>query len=66
MKLNILRIKELMIEKGLNQRDLAKKSDINECTLSLILKGNKISRFKTISKLSKGLEVEVSEIVEER
>ena len=56
MRLDIMKIKQIMLHKGISQRDIAIKGNINNSVLCRILKGtNEKSNFKTIKKIADGL-----------
>lgn len=64
MSLNILRIQQIMLEKGINQKEIATIGDIQTSTLSKILSGKtKRTNIKTIYKIAKGLDVDPKDIV---
>ena len=66
MRLDIVKIKQIMLHKGISQRDIAIKGNINNYVLCRILKGtNEKSNFKTIKKIADGLEVKPEEIIKE-
>lgn len=66
MALNILKIKEIMLKKGMNQTEIAKKSKIQKSTVSKILSGKtKKTNIKTIHNIAKALEVDPIEITKE-
>lgn len=66
MELDIKKINDVMIERGIMQKELAENSKIQEATLSKILNG-KVSKpnRKTIHSIAKGLNVNPSDIVKE-
>ena len=66
MRLDIMKIKRIMLNKGIRQKDLADKGNIDISVLCRILKGtSEKSNFKTIKKIADGLEVKPEEIVKE-
>ena len=66
MRLDIVKIKQIMLHKGIRQKDVADKGNIDISVLCRILKGNsEKSNFKTIKKIADGLEVSPEEIVKE-
>lgn len=66
MRLDIEKIKLIMLNKGISQTDIATKGNINNSVLCRILKGtNEKSNFKTIKKIADGLEVKPEEIIKE-
>lgn len=66
MELDIKKINNAMLKKGITQKELAISSKIQEATLSKILNGKvcKPNR-KTIHAIAKGLDVEPLDIVKE-
>ena len=66
MRLDIMKIKQIMLHKGISQKDIAIKGNINNSVLCRILKGtNEKSNFKTIKKIAEDLEVRTEEIIKE-
>lgn len=66
MRLDIMKIKQIMLHKGISQKDISIKGNINNSVLCRILKGtNEKSNFKTIKKIADGLEVRPEEIIKE-
>jgi transcriptional regulator with XRE-family HTH domain len=66
MPIDIVKVKELMLDKGLNQIDLAEKSKISKGRLSQILNGKtQTNQIKTIHSIANGLGVKPSEIIKE-
>ena len=55
-----LRIKEILKEKGLSQKDLAKLLNVTDVTISKILNGS--PTLTTLEKIAAALGVEVSEL----
>ena len=55
-----LRIKEILKERGLTQKDLALKMGVAEISLSRSINGN--PNLDTLQKISNALEVEISEL----
>lgn len=63
MAINIEKLNGLLIEKGLNYSDLAKKANMSKSQLSRIInKDNPVVRLKTISAISNALGVNYKEI----
>lgn len=66
MTINIAKLREIMIEKGLGYTDLSEITGISRVQICRLFKGNvEKTTLKTISKLSKGLEISYKEFVEE-
>lgn len=64
MALDISKIHEIMLEKGLNQIEVASKANMQTSTLSKILSGKtQKSNTKTIHNIAKGLGVKPTEIL---
>lgn len=67
MKYSIrIRLKELLNERGITQKELAKKTSIRESTISEICRNSKTTmNFKHITKIAEVLEIkDISEIIE--
>jgi transcriptional regulator with XRE-family HTH domain len=66
MALDVYKVQKIMLENGISQKELAKKSEIQESVLSKIL-NKKVSKpnIKTIHSLAKGLEINPIEIIKE-
>lgn len=64
MPINIEKVKELMLENGLNQKDLADKAEMSPCRISEILSGKtSTSRIKTVHSIAKALDVKPKELL---
>ena len=59
MEVNVERLRDLMMERCLSVRQLAKKAHISECTLSLLLKhnGRRKAGLATVGKIAHALGV---------
>ena len=57
--MNYLRIKELMKEKGVTSREMAKVLGISENGMSMIINGKRQPRFEILERISNHLELEV-------
>ena len=57
-----IRVKEILSERAMNQKDLAKAMGVHEMSLSRSLAGN--PRLDTLEKISKALNIKVSELFE--
>ena len=62
MRLNMNKINLIKAERGLNNTDIAKLCDISTAWLSKVFNSISVSP-KTVNKLAKGLNVEVSELI---
>lgn len=66
MALDIRKVREIMLSKGISPKELASSSEIDKSTISKILsKDNPKARIKTIHSLAKGLGVEPKTIIRE-
>ena len=66
MRLDINKIKRIMLNKGIRQKDVADKGNKDISVLCRILKKKKKkSNFKTIKRIADGLEVSPEEIIKE-
>lgn len=66
MELDFKKVNILMIKKNMRNKDLAKRLNVGESTVSKLLNGSsKKPRKDTIFNLSKALEVDVEEIIKE-
>ncbi|MBQ3422920.1 MAG: helix-turn-helix transcriptional regulator [Romboutsia sp.] len=66
MPLDLNKVQKIMLEKGVNQTDLAQRTSLSRSRISYILKGKSINNtIKTIHYIAKALEVEPIEIVKE-
>ena len=61
----IKRIKDLMKEKGINQKELAQRSNITECAMSRYLNGNREPRIEAIFRISRALNVSVDYLLQD-
>ena len=66
MALDVVKLRNLMLEKEINQADIANKTNLNKATLSKILSG-KVERpnIKTVGKICNCLGICVEEIMKE-
>lgn len=62
-KLNIQKVEEVMINKGININDLCKKLGVSRVTVHRYLKGKGKMQIKTINSLGAALGVEPSSII---
>ena len=58
----ILRLKEVLKEKGITSKDLALKVNITENALSMIINGKRQPRFELLIEISNVLDVDVREL----
>lgn len=66
MPIDITKINNLLIEKGLNYSDLAEKSGVSRAQISRIINSKSSrSNTKTISKIVKALDVDYEDICKE-
>ena len=61
--MNILRIKELLIEKGISGKDLAAKVEVTPATISNIVQGNSFPKPDLLIKIASVLNVDVRELL---
>ena len=59
------KVSKLMKQRGLNQKQLSKKSGITESSISRYLEGNKIPRMDVVVNIARALEVETSFFLDE-
>lgn len=62
MKVDTMKVKVLMVERGLNQSQLADKAGVARSTLYLFFKRSK-GNLSTLAKITKALNVEPTEII---
>lgn len=62
MNFDTLKVKKIMFDKKLNNKQLAEKMDVSRQWLGVVLKRG-YATFDYVNKLSKALEVEIEEIV---
>lgn len=60
--MNILRLKEILKEKGISGKDLAEKVDVSENTISFISTGKTQPRFELLRKIAEALGVDIREL----
>mgnify|MGYP003589724311 CR=1 FL=1 len=60
--MEILRLKEVLKEKGITSKDLALKVNITENALSMIINGKRQPRFELLIEISNVLDVDVREL----
>lgn len=67
MPINISAVKKIMLEKGINQNDLAETMEVSKSRVSRILNENETSsrQIKTIYSLAKALDVNPTDILKE-
>ena len=66
MSINVRRLKEIIIEKGLSCSELAAITGVSKAQIYRLLKGEvEKTTLKTISKISKGLGIAYTDIVKE-
>lgn len=61
----MLKVKELMKEKRINQKELAQLSGITESSVSRYLKGNRTPRIDIIVNFAKALNVDIEYLMDE-
>lgn len=64
IKIDIKKIDLLIAKKGMSVKEFSEHSHINETTLCRIRNGKQVPNIKTVGKLAKALEVDVTEIIE--
>lgn len=62
MNMNILRIKELLKEKGSTGKELAETIGITETSLSRIVKGDQQPRFELLLQIAETLDVDIKDL----
>lgn len=62
--MEILRIKDIIREKGITGKDLAFRIGITENALSLIINGKRQPRFELLAEIAKDLDVDIRELFE--
>lgn len=60
--MNILRLKEILIEKGVNGKDLADKVNVTPASISNIVQGNSFPKPELLIKIANTLDVDVREL----
>lgn len=60
--MNILRLKEVMDEKGINGKDLAAKIGVTTTTISNLVQGNNFPKPETLVKIAEALNVDIREL----
>lgn len=60
--MSILRIKEVLKEKGLTGKELAEKIDVSEMTISNIVKGSTFPKPENLLKIAEVLDVDIKEL----
>ena len=65
MKLKVNHIKALIAEKGLNVTGFCANTNIPYSTVNGLLNGSRSGNLKTIGRIAKALEVNVTEIIED-
>jgi transcriptional regulator with XRE-family HTH domain len=61
--MSILRIKELLIEKGISGKDLAAKVEVTPASISNIVQGNSFPKPDLLIKIAEVLNVDVRELL---
>ena len=61
-----IKVKELMQQRGINQKQLAKLSGINESSISRYLHSNQKPRMDVVVNIAKALQVETSYLLDDR
>lgn len=62
--MEILRIKTILKEKGVTQKDLASQVDITENALSMIINGKRQPRFELLITIAEALDVDIRDLFE--
>lgn len=62
--MEILRLKEILKEKGTTGKDLAAQVGVTENALSMIINGKRQPRFELLINISKALDVDIRELFE--
>ena len=60
--MSILRIKEVLKEKGLTGKELAEKVNVTEATISNLVKGDSIPRKELLVQIAEVLDVDIKEL----
>lgn len=60
--MNVLRLKELLKEKGISGKDLAEKVNVSENTISFIATGKTQPRFDLLKQIAEVLDVDIREL----
>ena len=60
--MNFLRLKELLKEKSISGKDLAKKLNVSENTISFISTGKTQPRFELLSQIAEELDVDIKDL----
>ncbi|ASV77951.1 helix-turn-helix transcriptional regulator [Elizabethkingia anophelis] len=60
--MNILRLKELLNEKGIQNKDLADKIGVTPTTISNITQGNNFPKPETLLKIAEALDIDIREL----
>lgn len=60
--MNILRLKEVLSEKGMQNKDLADKIGVTPTTISNITQGNNFPKPETLLKIAEVLDVDIREL----
>ena len=63
MKLSYNKLWKLLIDKGMNRKELSEKADISNTTIAKLGKGDNVNT-SVLIKICKALECDISEIVE--
>ena len=63
MKLNSSAVKKAMLEKGLNVKELAEKSNLAKATISKIINNTSERQYKTIGSIAMALNVDVDSLI---
>lgn len=60
--MNILRLKELLKEKGISGKELSEKIEVSEMTISNIVQGNNFPKPENLLKIAEVLDVDVRDL----
>ena len=63
MKLNSSAVKKAMLERGLNVKELAEKSNLAKATISKIINNTSERQYKTIGSIAMALNVDVDSLI---
>ena len=61
--MNILRLKEVLAEKGISGKDLAAKVEVTPASISNIVQGNSFPKPELLIKIAEALNVDVRELL---
>ena len=60
--MNVFRLKEILKEKGISGKDLAKEVNVTEASISKLSKGDSIPRKDLLLKIAKTLDVDIKDL----